>query len=67
MLSPASRHIAFVRSRGGVLDDHPFLRIVVELVTSLRRFVFRDFSLSPIHPLLFLVPWLIWMPCAGQH
>jgi hypothetical protein len=48
MLSPASRHIAFVRSRGGVLDDHPFLRIVVELVTSLRRFVFRNFSPSPL-------------------
>jgi len=59
MLSPASRHIAFVRSRGGVLDDHPFLRIVVELVTSLRRFVLffaaslppRPSSLMPFGPM----------------
>ena len=50
MLSPASRDIAFVRSRGGVLDDHPFLRIVVELVTSLRRFVFRNLTSHPRRP-----------------
>jgi hypothetical protein len=50
MLSPVSRHIAFVRSRGGVLDDHSFLRIVVELVTSLRRFVFRNLTSLPRCP-----------------
>jgi len=51
---PASRDIAFVRSRGGIPDDHPFLRTVVELVASLRRFVCNFLSL-PIHPFLLLL------------
>ena len=34
-----SRHLAFLRSRRGILDDYPFLRTLVKLATSPRRWV----------------------------
>ena len=55
---PASRDPAVVRPRGRILDDHPILRTVVELVAPLRRFVLYV-SFQP-HPLAPLWIWLIW-------
>jgi hypothetical protein len=53
-----SRHPALLRPRGGFLDDHPFVRSLVQLVAPPRRFVIllRDPSLI----LIVLLHLLIW-------
>jgi hypothetical protein len=46
--SVPSRDPPFLRSRSGILDDHPLLRTLVKLVASHRRFVYiLLLSLSP--------------------
>ncbi len=59
-----SRDPTFLRSRGRILDDHPLLRTLVKLVTSLRRFVYISLSATP---LLQLSHFTNMMLCVKQH